>query len=207
MSETAHAAIAALPAALLAPGGGFRSDARFAASAQAPPAEPGPLLPEPEIDTEDPLARAWAEGHAAGAEQARAEAEARAAEDAAAREGLALSLQRLDAQLAEELRLRLRDTVVALCETAILPLALDQTALTARIERAAAMLSRADDDRTIRLHPDDIAFLAPRMPAQWRVAADPALERGALRIETPGGGVEDGPEQWRRAIAEALHQC
>lgn len=205
MSEPA--AIAALPAALLGAGGGFRSDARFAGAAEAPPPDPELPEPEPEVEVQDPVALAWAEGHAAGVAQARTEAEARAAEDAAAREGLALSLQRLDAHLAEELRLRLRDTVVALCETAILPLALDQSALMDRIERAVAMLSRADDDRTIRLHPEDLAFLAPQMPAQWRVAADPALERGAVRIETPGGGVEDGPEQWRRAIAEALHQC
>ena len=201
------AAIAALPAALLGAGRGFRSDARFAAVVEAPLGEAEPIALEPEPEPEDPLALAWAEGHAAGVAQARAEAEARAAEDAAAREGLALSLQRLDAQLAEELRLRLRDTVVALCETAILPLALDQSALMDRIERAVSMLSRADDDRTIRLHPEDLAFLAPQMPAAWRMVADPALERGALRIETPGGGVEDGPEQWRRAIAEALHQC
>lgn len=207
MSEGWQAAIAALPPALLGGGGGFRSDARFAAHTDTLPAEPEPPEPEPDIEPEDPLASAWAEGHAAGAEHARAEAEVRATEDAAAREGLALSLQRLDAQLAEELRLRLRDTVVALCESAILPLALDQTKLMERIERAVAMLSRADDDRTIRLNPEDLAFLDPQMPAQWRVVADPALERGSLRIETPGGGVEDGPEQWRRAIAEALHQC
>ena len=33
---------------------------------------------------------------------------------------------------------------------------------------------------------------------------DPALERGALGSRAPNGGVEDGPAQWRRAIAEAL---
>jgi flagellar assembly protein FliH len=30
------------------------------------------------------------------------------------------------------------------------------------------------------------------------------LERGALRVETTGGGVEDGPAQWRAALNEAL---
>ena len=69
------------------------------------------------------------------------------------------------------------------------------------------MLARADDERLIRLHPDDIALLSPRFAADWQVAPDPALERGALRVETPNGGVEDGPDLWRRAIAEALHQC
>ena len=127
--------------------------------------------------------------------------------DAAAREGLALSFERLDKELAEELRQRLRDTVAALCEAAIAPIALDQAALMRRIERAVSLLARADDERLIRLHPDDIALLSPSFAADWQVLPDRTLERGALRVETPSGGVEDGPEMWRRAIAEALHQC
>ena len=69
------------------------------------------------------------------------------------------------------------------------------------------MLARADDDRVIRLHPDDMALVAPRLAPDWGVEPDPALERGSLRVETASGGVEDGPATWRRAIAEALHQC
>ncbi len=76
-----------------------------------------------------------------------------------------------------------------------------------RIDKAVSMLARADDDRVIRLHPDDLALIGPRLAAEWDVQADPALERGALRVESGNGGVEDGPEQWRRAIAEAFHQC
>ena len=37
--------------------------------------------------------------------------------------------------------------------------------------------------------------------------ADASVERGGLRVETEDGGVEDGPEQWRRAIEEALGSC
>ena len=104
-------------------------------------------------------------------------------------------------------RLRLRDTVAALCEQAIAPFALDEEALLRRIDKAVAMLARADDDRVIRLHPEDIALLSPRLPQEWHVLPDAALERGALRVECATGGVEDGPAGWRRAIAEALHQC
>ncbi|MCC6828102.1 MAG: flagellar biosynthesis protein [Novosphingobium sp.] len=183
--------------------GGFRSDMRFCALATpAPHAEPE-LLPEPE----DPVAIAFSEGFAAGYGEAQEQAAEQARLDEAAREGLTLSFARLDRDLGEELRLRLRDTVAALCEAALAPLAMDEDALTRRIERAVAMLSRADDDRVIRLHPDDLALVAPRLCAEWQVVPDPALERGALRVETSAGGVEDGPDQWRRAIAEALHQC
>ena len=178
--------------------GGFRSDPRYARQVAETPAEP---------PAEDPLATAYSEGFAAGIDQACAEAEARAAAEAAACAKLGLSLARLDAEMAETLRQRLEETVIALCEATIAPLALDRDALAARVERAIAMFNRADDERVIRLHPDDAAFLAPAMNADWALVPDPLLERGALRIETTSGGLEDGPEQWRRAIAEALRAC
>lgn len=183
---------------------GFRTDARFAPLGEAPPAFDTSM---PEGHAEDPVAVAFAEGYAAGAAEAQARADEQAAADAAAREGLALSIMRLDAELAEQLRQRLRDTVAALCEAAIAPLALDENALLARIERALALFVRADDERMLRLHPDDIALLSTRFAADWQVVPDRTLGRGSLRVETASGGVEDGPEMWRRAISEALHQC
>lgn len=185
-------------AALAAGSTGFRGDARFALA-------PAPAMPEAE--PHDPLAQAYADGFAAGGEAVRAEAEAAGLAAAAARERLALNVTRLDRELEEALRQRLRDTVAALCEAAIAPLALDEAALLRRIERAVAMLARADDERTIRLHPDDLAMVADGLGGRWHVEPDPALERGAIRIESEGGGVEDGPAQWRRALAEALRQC
>jgi len=193
-----------LPFEALSAAGGFRSDARFASLGNAAPVEPQRI---PEAEPEDPLATAFAEGYAAGAAEAQAQADERTLADAAAREGLMLSFAKLDRDLEEELRQRLRETVAALCEAAIAPLALDEDALLRRVERAVSMLARADDERVIRLHPDDVALLAPRFMADWQVSPDRTLERGALRVETASGGVEDGPDLWRRAIAEALHQC
>jgi flagellar assembly protein FliH len=191
--------------------GGFRSDVRFVSLADQPASTmPQPAFdPEPfqQAEPEDPIAIAFAEGYAAGIAEAKARAADLAAKDAAAREGLALALGRLDRELEETLRQRLRDTVAALCEAAIAPLAIDEDALMRRIERAVALFARIDDERVIRLHPDDIALLAPRFTAEWQVLPDAALERGSLRVETASGGIEDGPELWRRAIAEALHQC
>ena len=177
---------------------GFRSDSRFTPRSEAKPPEP---------PAEDPLAIAYSEGFAAGIDQACAEAEAHAAAEAEARTGLALSISRLDAEMAEALRQRLEETVIALCEATLAPLALDRDALAARVERAVAMFTRANDERVIRLNPEDAALLAPRMAADWTLLPDSALERGALRIETASGGLEDGPEQWRRAIIEALRAC
>lgn len=190
----------------LAGGGaaGFRQDARFAR-----PPHPGdhPAAPEPPPEAADPAAVAWAEGYAHGTREARAEAEAAMAAQVQAHAALDLSFARLDAELAETLRERLQDTVMALCEATLIPFALDPAVLAKRTERAVAMLARADDERVIRLHPEDLALVAPRLPAEWTLSPDPALERGALRVETQSGGVEDGPAQWRRALAEAFHSC
>ena len=189
--------MSSLPFAALAGGGGFRTDPRFG---------PGTPAAEPDAPV-DPVTRAWDEGFAAGHGEASAAALAAAEAEAEARAAIKLSLARLDAALAEALRQKLLVTVESLCEAAIAPLALDKAALAARVERAAAMLARADDDRVLRLHPDDFKLVARQLPAGLEVLPDPALERGSLRVESANGGVEDGPAHWRRAIAEALGLC
>ncbi|MEZ5743504.1 MAG: FliH/SctL family protein [Sphingomonadaceae bacterium] len=184
---------------------GFRPAARFAREdthegfreRQAPQAGEEP----------DPVAAAYEQGFAEGAQQAREEAAALAEAEAAAREALGLSFARIDKAMEEELRVRLRETVAALCETAIAPLAIDGAALADRVARAAAMLARADDERVIRLNPDDLAIVSASLKSDWTVEPDPALERGTVRIEGANGGVEDGPATWRRAIAEAIGEC
>ena len=195
MSEAA----ARLPFAALAESSGFRSDARYAAVP-----EPTPVA---EAQPDDPLAVSWAEGYLAGTAQAQADATQQAQVDAAAREALALGFTRLGREMEELLRQRLRDTIAALCETALAPLALDEAALMRRIERAVALFARADDERVIRLNPEDLALVSAEFRDDWHVVPDPALERGALRIESASGGVEDGPAQWRMELAEALQQC
>lgn len=203
MSEGyARLSLNALPAA-----SGFRASSRYGDQPGVTVLEPEPIQAvrlEPELDL---VGEAFAQGYTKGYEDARAEAEAIALEDSEAAEGLALAFTRLDAALEEQLRQRLRDTVAALCEAAITPLTLDEDLLIRRVTAAAAMLARADDDRVIRVHPQDLALIAPRMRAEWDVQPDASLERGAIRVEGVNGGVEDGPATWRRAIAEALHQC
>lgn len=196
----------------LSAGAVFTPDARFTALNLPAYVEPHDLPIDIEADEEpyevaDPVAEAFAQGHEAGFAEARAQADLRAAEDVEARAALELSFARLDAELEEDLRRRLRDTVAALCEAAIAPMALDQDMLVRRVGAAVAMLSRAEDERVIRLHPEDIAFVSDRLKADWHVQPDPQLERGTIRVETQTGGVEDGPASWRRAIAEALQQC
>lgn len=170
--------------------GAFRCDPRFGAAPIA-------------AITSDPAADDFARGYAAGEDAAMRRHEAEATSLAA----FETSYARLDAENAEALRRRLADTVLTLCTATLADAAIDPDLLATRIERATAMLVRADDERVVRLHPDDLALVAARLPADWTVRADPALKRGNLRIETASGGVEDGPEQWQIALAEALRTC
>lgn len=162
---------------------------------------------EDERELHDPIAEAWADGYAKGLGEAQEAAAQLIAEQEAARQKIEFALGKLDVAMQTELQDRLRETVIALCEAAIAPAALDPDALTRRVEAAATMLARAEDQRVIRLHPEDLALIAARLPEDWHFEPDASLERGALRVEGATGGVEDGPEQWRRAIHEALRQC
>lgn len=177
---------------------GFRIDPRFGVL-EAPDTR--------EEHEDDPITLARSEGYAQGVADTRAQAAEQGEADNAAREALMLSFVRIDHEHEEDLRTRLRDTVIALCEATLAPAAIDPEALSARVARATAMLARADDERVIRLNPADIPLVSPRLAADWNLDADPALERGAVRVEAANGGIEDGPAQWRRALAEALAQC
>lgn len=188
--------MSSLPLAALGGGAGFFGNPRFAFA----PLPPRDLAP-------DPLAEAWAAGHAAGLAEAQAEAAAQRTAEEEARLHIELALARLDADQQEALRQRLVETVAALCNAALAPLAIDPALLAERAARAAAMLARADDGAVLRLHPDDLERVAKRLPAGLVTEADSSLERGSLRLDGQAGGVEDGPTQWRRAIAEALGQC
>jgi flagellar assembly protein FliH len=178
---------------------GFTPDPRFAVAGMARGSAHAEAAPPP-----NPLALAHATGFAEGEAAARAAAEAQAARAENARARLELTFARLDAGLTEQLRQRLTETVAALCEATLAPLALDHALLAERARRAVALFSRAEDERVIRLNPDDLEAVRPLLPAEWTFAPDPALAPGALRVETASGGAEDGPDQWRRAIAEAL---
>lgn len=181
---------------------GFRSDARFST------AEPAPPLPQPEPEPEDPVAAAYAEGFAAGTAEAFEKTAAQAHIEMEAREALSLSFTRLDGDMIQELESQLLETVAALCESAMSPLALDKAALLPRIKRAAAMLARTQDERVIRLNPDDLPFVPLQLRREWCLQPDGSLSRGTIRVDgAQGGGVQDSPEQWSRAIREGLSQC
>lgn len=185
-------------AALGGGSGGFARDGRFAAHGLAGTSDG---RPEP---VADPVADAYARGFANGAETATAQAAAKAAADFAARHHIETALAAMEADAIDALAQRLQATVLALCGSVLADAAIAPDALARRAAAAAAMFARSTDDRVIRLHPEDLALVHGRLPEAWHCEPDPALERGALRVETADGGVEDGPAQWQAALAEVL---
>lgn len=181
--------------AALSQGDGFPPDARFCA-VPAPVAEPEPERPDAV------LADMLADAEARGREAALAEM----ANEGAARAALKLSFQKLDAQLNEQLAQRLAETVAALCESALAPMALDAEALQRRCKNAAALLGDATDAR-LRLHPEDTALLDPQFAANWTIVPSPEQARGTVVFETAEGTVRDGPDEWRSTLREALGLC
>lgn len=177
--------------------GGFTPSARYA-RAVIENASPVPV---------DTVADAYRSGFEDGQISARADAEAQLARERAERAAIELAFARFDMESALALRETLRATVHALCDDAVLPLALDTQALASRIELAAAMLQRKHDQRIIHIHPEDLALVRDSVPPELELRPDATIERGGLRVETDDGGVEDGPQQWRRAIAEAFDSC
>lgn len=155
---------------------------------------------------EDPGSAEWRAGFAAGlAEGSKALRSTEQASVAVA--AIELGIAKLDAAHSGQLANLLRDAVVALCGSVIDLSIIDPEALNRRIEAASALLQRADDNRRLRLNPEDLALVQSRLATDSTPLADPTLERGTVRIDTSTGGIEDGPAGWRRAIEAAVSGC
>jgi flagellar assembly protein FliH len=193
--------MSSLPLDLLRGGGAFARDPRFCALKR----DEGSYDPlEPKVDVE---AEAFRRGFAEGSAQARRDAEEAERERDSRRTAIELAFARWDEASAAQLSERLRQTVLALCEATVLPLAIEPEGLATRIEKATAMLQRSLDERRVLLNPEDLAFVAGRLPEGLTIEPDASVERGGLRIETSDGGIEDGPAHWRRILAEAFEEC
>lgn len=169
----------------LRPAAGFRPLWAVASVVAEPAAEPA----------EDPFAEGYREGFA--------EAERSFYEE---RERIAALLSACEAFQpgpSEELALLIAETVEGLVRLTVGEVEIDVALLLDRARRAAALVAAADGARTIRLHPDDLALIAPgTLPLA--AAPDPGLSRGSLRIEDSVGWVEDGVSIHLEALREQL---
>ncbi|MDJ0979139.1 MAG: FliH/SctL family protein [Erythrobacter sp.] len=192
--------IAALAPDAPASPSGFLEGAPFATSVQAVEIEPSTPDSDHGSAEDDAFLRGLAEG--------KAEA-TRACEDQLERErkrfrDLRLAFRALDAAALEALAQDLSETVLALCRQVIGEYAIDDAAVLSRCQRAAERLGAGPSDLTLYLNPETRAKLDESALPGWTLAEDPALAPGSLRLTSADGSVRDGPEDWARAIAEAL---
>lgn len=141
---------------------------------------------------EDELARVEAEAFALGYESGREAAEQELAAERDAIAALAQSLDALRPLPSQQLALLLAETVDRLVRQLVGEVDVDPVLLLSRAKAAAALLGSEAGAAKMRLHPQDVPLVSEAGLAV-AVEADPALERGAIRIETATGWIEDSP--------------
>lgn len=139
-------------------------------------------------------------GRQAGLAEARTEFEI----ESSARSKLSSRIDALDQAASKALQTRLADLIGAICEAVLGEQAIDPASLQARCEKAARALGMPLDRITLHLHPQDAAMLDAGFAAVWKVEDDCNCERGTIRLEAGEKIVRDGPQDWQRAIAEAI---
>jgi flagellar assembly protein FliH len=178
------------------------------------PAEPGakptagwnPLDAHAEQTVIDPVAEARAAGYAEGLAAAAAE---RAAADAARVRDEAL-LAGLSAELGggridrEAIAGQLRAAVLTLVTRIVGEVGIAPDILAARIDAATKLLADAAESALLRVHPDDVALLHGRLPANVFAVGDPHLARGSFALESASTLVEDGPDLWLAQLEAAI---
>ncbi|MEM1196374.1 MAG: hypothetical protein AAGH57_09750 [Pseudomonadota bacterium] len=169
----------------------------------APPTESA-QAPSCEEEEEDPQAEAYQRGFAEGHSEATRSGEATLLAEQERFRELRSAFRSLDAAAREVLAKDLQATVVALCEQVLGDYAMDTDALALRCEAAAKRLGAGPRDLTLQLHPETRARLSPDALADWTLADDASLAPGALRLASSDGAVRDGPQDWMRALTEAL---
>ncbi len=177
---------------------GFRDISPFAL-----PGTPLPTAPPGGLH-EDAEAQAYRRGLADGEAQAAQSADAALIESREQYRRLRLAFQTLDAGARDALAGDLNATVLALCAQVLGDYALDRDNLLARCHAAAARLGGGPGGLTLTLHPETRALLDEGTLAGWTLGEDATLAPGSLRLTGPDGSAREGPEDWSRAIAEAL---
>ena len=152
-------------------------------------------LPEHVREAEDPYARGLADGQQMAQAAFSIEREHLGA--------LVNSAAVLRPEDNAEIGFMLDNIIRAIVTKIIGDLPIDSVFLLQQIETATQLLTEADRNRNLRLHPDDLALLsAANLPLPCN--ADPQLPRGALRIECSDGWIEHGPAFALDRLTQAL---
>lgn len=128
-----------------------------------------------------------------GFEEGRRTVELEVAAEREALTRLAESLETLRPEPTQALAALLAETVERLVRQIVGEVELDPALLIQRAERAAQLIGDETAPAKLRVHPEDVAVLAPARIG-LPVVGDPSLPRGTIMLESGEGWIEDGAE-------------
>lgn len=151
----------------------------------------------------DPVEAARSAGFDEGYAAALAAQQDAAARDAAlvAGIGAALSSGAMDRTMVAQ---QLRRTVLSLVTRIVGEAGVSAELLAARVEAATDCLADTSESAMLRVHPDDVALLAGRLPTTVFPVGDAAVARGSFVMEAASTIVEDGPAMWLERLEAAI---
>jgi flagellar assembly protein FliH len=176
------------------------------------PADPGtnptegwdPFAAEPSQGFVDPVAAAHAAGYAEGRAAVLAELAAVQGRETALLDQVSNALATAAHFDRERMAGHLRQTVLHLVSKMVGEIGVAPDILAGRIASAVDLLSDKAESALLRVHPDDVAFLAGKLPSSVFAVGDPHLQRGAFVVESASTIVEDGPDLWLEQLAAAI---
>lgn len=157
--------------------------------------------------SEEPLRQAWEAGFESGVAMERRLSREASGQDRELLTQLRDEIKLINADGVKMLESRLREAVLALCRQAIDDISIAPDRLAARIQAAVKQLVSGHNEKVIEVSSGDLEALRGTLPAEWTLVANADLPRGAIRVATPEGGIEDGPDQWKLALEEAIRTC
>ena len=161
---------------------------------------------EPAETTESLLATARAESFAEGFAAGERIAGESLAEDKSAGAPMLTALKGGGAPDREALAHLLHRTVTTIVARLIGDHGVPAEVMAERIGAAVEMLGDATEPASVRLNPADSAMLAPLLGDGVTTIADPAMARGAYRLETRSTLIEDGPDHWIAQLDTAFER-
>lgn len=141
-------------------------------------------LPQPAFEVEDPYARGLSDGQQM--------AQAAFSIERKQLQALIGSAEALRPEDNPEIGFLLSQIIRGIVTKIMGDMPIDAGFLAQLIDAASALLTEADQNRNLRLHPADLALLT-ETDLLLPCAPDPQLPRGALRIECSEGWVQHGP--------------
>lgn len=178
----------------------------FAPAAPGTPATQGwdPFEADTAEGFGDPIAAAREAGIAEGRAAALAELAAAQGRETALLDQVSTALAKGAHFDRERMAGHLRQTVLHLVAKMVGEIGVAPDILAGRIAAAVDLLADKAESALLRVHPDDVALLAGKLPASVFAAGDPHLQRGAFVVESASTIVEDGPDLWLEQLAAAI---